>query len=107
MFTGCSMRGTFFRNCTMLGTGFIENDMTDAVLDGSNAQGAFFLRCNVTNISLRNTNVSETRFIDCTENGNPITVDWLRDRGASNADDAIVINSLDENPSQVHVAIQP
>lgn len=107
MFTNCSMRYTFFRNCNMIDAMFTENDMTGAVLDGSDVKDATFLRCNVTNLSLINTNVDGTKFIDCNENGNPITIDWLRSCGAINADNAIIVNSLDENQSASKIKLKP
>jgi uncharacterized protein YjbI with pentapeptide repeats len=96
MFTRCKMKGAFFESCNMRGTHLIENDMTDATLDNSDATGALFSRCNVTNLSLKNTNVSGARFEDCTDNSTPITTDWLRERGALNADKAIVSRAVND-----------
>ena len=94
MFSNCKMRGTLFDSCIMRGTRFIESDMTNAKLDNSDATGALFVRCNVTDLSLNDTNLFGARFEDCMDNGVAITQDWLREHGALNADNATVVNLL-------------
>lgn len=94
MLSNCNLNNTVFDHCTMIRTLFIENDMTDAKLNNSDATGAVFVRCNFTNLSLENTNVFGARFEDCMDNGEPITKKWLREHGALNVDNTIVVNSL-------------
>lgn len=94
MFKQCKMVGTLFNNCKMHGTQFIDSDMTEAVLEGSDAFRAVFIRCNFTNINLNNVNVLGAIFEDCKDNGVPITKEWLSAHGAVNFDRAIVRHSL-------------
>lgn len=93
MFRRCSMIETSFVSTKMMGFRFIETSMRDAKIDNCDCTGALFVRCNLTNLSLKDTNVLGAIFEDCTDNGSPITIDWLRERGALNADTAIIYNS--------------
>jgi len=92
MFKRCQLKDSFFKDTRVLV--FIDTDMTGAKLHGCNATDSLFSRCNVTNLSLKDTGVYGARFEDCTDKGVPITRDWLRARGAIGADLAIISNTV-------------
>ena len=67
--------------CTLSGTKFISVDLTEHV----------FNRCTFNaNTNFDHSNVNGTKFIDCLVNNQPLTHQWLFEKGALNVATAII-----------------
>ncbi len=86
----------FFNNpATTLAKSSDKTQFTDCVLshvDFTNAklENVRFERCNISNIKLSGADLASAVFVECQENGHPITKEWLRAQGAKNVDSVII-----------------